>query len=149
MDLIDEKYSWYKLSNTVINVLVDDFVDFKSKLFGDLSFLWSVDLTHKGEKVMTTLRASVSGVQIMKSNVLNDFLLFVDITLWDRDIFLSLEIVLSCISIRTTDSLDGATSGFDIDNITNCDLLLLNVLIDAWVELELLLALGGLQTDND
>jgi hypothetical protein len=93
---------------------------------------------------MTTLRASISSVQIMKCNVLNDFLLFVDITLWNRNIFFSFEIVLSCICIGATDSLDCTTGGFDIDNITNCDLLLLNVLIYAWVELQLLLSLCGL-----
>jgi len=30
MDLIDEENTWDEFSNTVINILVDDFVDFKS-----------------------------------------------------------------------------------------------------------------------
>jgi Tol biopolymer transport system component len=30
MDLIDEEYSWDQLSNTVIDILVNDFIDFKS-----------------------------------------------------------------------------------------------------------------------
>ena len=46
MDLIDEEHTWHKLSNTVINVLINDLVDFKTKLFGDFSFLGSVNLTH-------------------------------------------------------------------------------------------------------
>jgi hypothetical protein len=44
--LIDEEDTWYKLSNTVINVFVDDFVDFESELLGDLSLFWSVNLSH-------------------------------------------------------------------------------------------------------
>ena len=47
VDLINEEDSWYKLCNTVINILVHYFVDLKSKLLCDFSLLGSVDLAHQ------------------------------------------------------------------------------------------------------
>jgi len=44
--LIDEQDTWNKLSNTMVYVFVNDFVDFKSQFFSDFGFLWSVDLAH-------------------------------------------------------------------------------------------------------
>lgn len=83
----------------MINVLVNDLIDFKSQLFGDFSLLGSVDLAHQREEVVTTLRASVGNIQVVKSHILNDLLLLMNITLGNGNILLSLEIVLSCISI--------------------------------------------------
>jgi len=45
--LIDEEDTWHEFSDSVINVFVDDFVNFESELFGDLSLFWSVNLSHQ------------------------------------------------------------------------------------------------------
>ena len=47
VDLIDEEYTWNQLGNTVIDILVNDLIDFKSKFFGDFSLLRSVNLAHQ------------------------------------------------------------------------------------------------------
>ena len=65
MDLIDEQDTGDKLSNTMIDVLVNNFVDLKSELLGDFSFLGSVDLTHDRKEVLTTLRSSVRHIKIV------------------------------------------------------------------------------------
>lgn len=46
MDLIDEENAWNELSDTVIDVLVDNLVDLKSELLGDFGLLRPVDLAH-------------------------------------------------------------------------------------------------------
>jgi hypothetical protein len=133
----------------VVNILIDNLVDLKSELLSNFSFLGSIDLAHEREEIMSTLRTSIGNIQVMKSNILNDFLLFVNITLRNRNILLSLKIIFGCVSIRTTNTLYGSTSRFNVNYITNCNLLLLNVLINAWVELQLFLSLGGLQAYDD
>ena len=46
VDFINEQHSRDQFSNAVINVLVNNLVDFNSELFCDFSFLRSVDLAH-------------------------------------------------------------------------------------------------------
>ncbi len=99
VDLIDEQDTWNKLSNTVIYVFVDDFVDFKSEFLGDFGFLWSVDLTHQRKEIVTTLRTSVGHIEIVEGDVLNDFFLFVDISFWNWNILFSFEIILGGVGV--------------------------------------------------
>ena len=149
VDLIDEEDTWNKLSNTMIDILVHNFVDFKAELFGNFGFLGSINLAHERQEVVSSLWASVCNVQIMKSNILYNFLFLVDITFRDRYILFSLKIVLGGIGIRATDTLYCTASCLNVNYITNCDFLLLNVFVNAWIKLKLLLALGCLQADND
>jgi len=99
VDLIDEQDTWNKLGNTVIYVFVHNFVDFKSQLLSDFGFLWSVDLTHQRKEIVSTLRLGVSHIEIMKGNILNDFFLLVNISLWNWDVLFSFEIVLGSIGV--------------------------------------------------
>ena len=46
VDLIDEKNTWDEFSNTMINIFIDNLIDFKSEFFCNFSLLWSVDLAH-------------------------------------------------------------------------------------------------------
>lgn len=62
VDLVDEEHSWHQLSNTVIDVLVDNFVDLKSQLLGDFGLLRSVDLAHEREEVMSTLGSRIGDI---------------------------------------------------------------------------------------
>jgi hypothetical protein len=43
---------------------------------------------------MTSLRLSIGHVEIVEGHVLNDLLLLVHITFWDRHVLLGLEVVL-------------------------------------------------------
>jgi len=133
----------------VVNILIDNLVDLKSELLSNFSFLGSIDLAHERKEIMSTLRTSISNIQVMKSNILNDFLLFVNITFRDGNIFLSLKIILGGVSVRTTDTLDSSTCCFNVNYITNCNLFLLDILVNARVELQLLLSFSGLQADNN
>ena len=94
MDLIDEENTWYKLGDTVVNVLVNNFVDFQSQLLGDFGLLWSVDLAHQGKEVMTSLWSSICHIKIVQCHILYNLLLLVNITLWNWHVFFGLEIVL-------------------------------------------------------
>ena len=149
MDLIDEEDSWDELGDAVIDVSIDDFIDFESKLLSNFSLLGSVDLRHEAHKVMTSLRSSVSAVEIVKGDILHNLLLLVYITLRDGNVLLSLKIILGGVGIGSADSLDGTAGGLDVDDIADSDLLLLKVLVDAWVKLKLLLTLGSLEADDN
>lgn len=133
----------------MINVSVYYFVNLEAQLFSNFSLLRSVNLTHKRQEVVTSLRLSISNIQIMESYILNNFFLLVDITFGDRDVLFSFKVVLGGISIRSSDSLNSTTSGFDVDNITYSNLLLLDVLVNTGIKFELLLSLGSLERDNN
>lgn len=98
---------------------------------------------------MTALGASVGSIEVMQRHILNDFLLLVDVSLRDGNVLLGLEIVLGGIGVGSAHALDSATCSLDVDHITDGDLLFLNVLVYARIELELLLSLSGLETHND
>jgi len=82
MDLIDEENSRYKLSNTLIDVPVYNFINFPSKFISDLSLFWFHDLSHQAHEIISSLWLSIGHVQIMESNILNDLLLFVYVSFW-------------------------------------------------------------------
>ena len=98
---------------------------------------------------MATLGSSVGYIKVMESHVLNNFLLLVDVALGNRHILFGLQIILSRVRIRPTDTLDGATCRFNVDDIADRDLLLLNILVDARIQLELLLTLGCLEANDN
>lgn len=107
VNLIDEEDAWHKFSNTVINVFVDDFVDFKTELLSDLGLFRSVDLAHEGQEVTTTLGLCVCNIQVVESDVLNDFLLLVHITLGNGNVLFSLEVELSSVRVAAAYALHG------------------------------------------
>lgn len=63
--LIDKENTRNKLSNTLVNVFVDDLVDFCPQLVGNLSLPWLHELTHHAHDILTTLRLRVGNVEIM------------------------------------------------------------------------------------
>lgn len=97
--LINEKDTWNKLGDTVIDVFVHNFVNFESQLFGDLGLLWSVDLAHEGQEIVATLWLGVGHIEIVEGHILDDLLLLMDISLWNWDIFLSLEVIFGSVGI--------------------------------------------------
>lgn len=107
VNLIDEEHARHELGNTVVDVFVDDFVDFETELLSDLSLLGSVDLAHEGKEVTTTLGFGVSNIKIVKGHILDDFLLLVNVTLGDGHVLLGLQVELGSVRIATAYALDG------------------------------------------
>jgi len=149
MNFIDEENSWDEFGNTLINVFVDNFIDFSSELFSNFGLLGLHNLSHQRKEILTSLGLGVGNIQIVEGNILNYFFLLVNITFGKRDILFSFQIVFGSISIASSDSFDVSTGSFNVDNITNLDFFLLHVFINAGVKLELLGSLGGLQCDDD
>ena len=65
---------------TLIDIFVDDFVDFFSQLVGNFRLLGLHELAHHGHDVLTALRLSIGEVEIVQRHILNHFLLLVDVT---------------------------------------------------------------------
>jgi hypothetical protein len=55
---IDEEHSRHKFSDSLVDVLVHDLVDFSSQLLGDLSFLWLRYLSQERDEIMPALRSA-------------------------------------------------------------------------------------------
>ena len=97
MNFVDKKHSGNELSDAVINVFVDDLIDFKSKFLCDLSFLWPVNLAHQGKEITAALWSSVCDVKIVKCYILNNFFFLMNITFRNWDILFSFQIEFSCV----------------------------------------------------
>lgn len=82
MDLIDKKYTWNQLGNTLVYVSVDDFIDFTSEFVSDLCFLGLHDLSHQTHEIVPSLWLRISHIQIMKGHILNDFFFLMNVSLW-------------------------------------------------------------------
>ena len=93
VDLVDEDDAWDDLCNTLVNIALDDFIDLSSKLLGDFGPATLDETAHDAHDVLAALRSSVCGVKITKGDVLNEFLVLVNIALWQRDIGFGLEVI--------------------------------------------------------
>lgn len=131
--LIDEEHSRHKLSDAVVNVLVHNLVDFESQFFCDFSLLGSVHLGHQRHEVVSSLGPSISYVEIVKSHILDNFFFFVNIAFRNWNVFFGLQIKFSRIRVRAAHTFHSATCGLNIDDITYCHFLFLNVFINARV----------------
>ena len=106
MDLIDKEDAWNKLCNTLVNISINDFVDFPSKFISDLCFLWFHNLSHQAHEIITSLWLCIGHIEIVKSDILDDFLLLMNISLWQRNILFGLQIIFAGICVTSSDSLD-------------------------------------------
>jgi len=93
--LIDEENTRDKLSNALVDVSIDYFVDLTSKFLGNFCLLRLHDLSHQTHEIVTPLRTSIGHIKIVKGDILNNFFLFVDISFGKRYILLSLKIKLA------------------------------------------------------
>lgn len=71
------------------------------------------------------------------------------ISLGNQHILLSFQVVLGGESVTSTHSFDIARGSFDVNYIPDCDLFLLQGLIDGRIQAQLFGALSGYQTQND
>ena len=105
MDLIDKEDPRNEFGDSLVNIAVNDFVDLCSKFLGDFGFLGLHDLPHQTHEIVASLRFSVSHIQIMQSDILDDLFLLVDVSFRKRNVLLSLEVKLTGVGIATSNSL--------------------------------------------
>mmetsp|Transcript_20953 Transcript_20953/g.54113 ORF Transcript_20953/g.54113 Transcript_20953/m.54113 type:complete len:348 (-) Transcript_20953:545-1588(-) len=147
--LIHEEYTGHKLSNTLINVLVDHLVDLHSQFLGDFSLLRLHHLPHQRHNVLTTLGFSVGVVQIMEGHILHDLLLLMHLSFWYRYVLLCLKVILGGVRVRAPNSLYCPAVCLDVDDITDGNLFFLQPFINARIKLQLLATLSCLQPNED
>ena len=82
MDLIDKEDAWNKLCNTLVNISINDFFDLTSKFISDFCFLWLHNLSHQAHEIITALWLGIGHIEIVKSDILDDFFLLMNISLW-------------------------------------------------------------------
>lgn len=133
MTFVDEEEAKIELCDVVINVTFDDFIDFLAELISDFSLSDLVELVQNGNKILATLWLSVCNVQIMKSDLLDDFLLFVDLTLRDRDELIIFQLSICDVLVCPTKSFHNTRVCLDVDNVSLADILLFELLVDGAV----------------
>jgi len=106
MHLIDKQHSWDQFCYALVNVLAHNFINFFSEFLSDFGLFWLHDRVHHAEKVLTAFWSGIGDIEIVKGDVLDDFLLFVDIAFWEWDVLLGLEIVFGGVLIATADTFD-------------------------------------------
>jgi hypothetical protein len=117
--LIDEENSGYQLSNALVNVAVDYFVDLASQFLCHLGLLRFHDLTHETHEIVASLRTGIGHIQIVKGDILNNLFFLVNISLRKRHILFSLQIELAGIRVASADSLDVSSGCFDVDDVSD------------------------------
>ena len=133
MNFIDEDDSWNDLRDTLVNITLDNFINLSAKLIGDFCPATLDETAHDAHNILAALWSSICGIEVTKSDVLNELLALVDIALGQRDIGFRLEVIGGCIGIRATNTFDGTGVCFDIDDITNDDFFFEDGLIDTRV----------------
>ncbi|KAI6757673.1 hypothetical protein HG531_003498 [Fusarium graminearum] len=146
--LIDKQNTRHKLSDTLVDVLADHFVDLATQLVRNLRHLGLHQLAHHTHNVLAALGTRIGHIQVVQRNILYDFLLLVHLALGNGHILLRLEIEFRSIGVRSSDSFAGTGVRFDIDNIADCNSLLLDRLVDTRVEAKLLLSLCALESNQ-
>jgi len=81
------------------------------------------------------LRPSISDIEVVEGDILNDLLPLVDVALRDRDVLLGFEVVLGRKGVAASLSLNGAAVGLDVYDVPDLDPLLLDVFVDGGVQL--------------
>mmetsp|Transcript_21276 Transcript_21276/g.53586 ORF Transcript_21276/g.53586 Transcript_21276/m.53586 type:complete len:495 (-) Transcript_21276:8-1492(-) len=147
--LVDEEHAGDELRDPLVDVLGDHLVDLHAQLLRDLRLLGLCHLVHHAEHVLAALRPRVGHVEVVEGHVLDDLLLLVHVALGEGDVLLRLEVILCRVRVRPAHPLDRPRVCLDVDDVSDRHLLLLDRLVDAGVELELLGPLGRLQADDD
>lgn len=147
--LVDEEDTGNELRNALVDVAVDDLVDLLAQLLRNLGLLGLHELSHHAHHILSTLGPGIGHVQIVQRHILDDFLLLVDLSLRYGHVFLSFKIELGGVGVGPSDTLAGSSIRFDVNDVSHGDTLLLDSLVDAGVQAQLLGTLGGLQTDDE
>jgi hypothetical protein len=93
VDLVDEDDTWDDLCNALVNIALDDLIDLSSELLGDFGPATLDETAHDAHNVLAALWSSVCGVKITKGDVLDEFLVLVNIALGQGDIGFRLEVI--------------------------------------------------------
>lgn len=146
--LVNEQNTGHQLCNTLVNVAVDNLVNLLAQLVRNLGLLGLHQLAHHAHNILTALRARVCHIQIVEGHILDDLLLLVDFALGNGHILLCLKVEFGRIGVGSADSLACSGVCFDVDNVSDCDALLLDGFVDARIQAQLLGALGRLQSND-
>jgi hypothetical protein len=146
--LVDEEHTRYKLGNTLVDVLVDDLVDLAAQLLCDLGLARLHQLAHHAHNILSALWSCIRDVQIVQRDILHDVLLLVYVALRYGNVLLSLQIELCRERIATSNPLDCASVGLDVDDISNAHSLLLDRLVNAGVQSKLFRSSRAPQCDQ-
>merc|ERR1719379_913769 len=149
VDLIDEEHAWNKFRDALVNVPVDDFVDFRAQLLRDLGLPRLHELPHDRHDVLAALRLGVGHVEVMEGDILHDLFLLVHVALGNRHVLVGLQVELRCVCIRPAHALGSPCVCLDVDYIADRHLLLRERFVNLRRELERLRPLRRLQTDHD
>eukprot|EP00160_Parvularia_atlantis_P016426 Unigene5212_Nuclearia_a/m.15979 Unigene5212_Nuclearia_a/g.15979 ORF Unigene5212_Nuclearia_a/g.15979 Unigene5212_Nuclearia_a/m.15979 type:complete len:306 (-) Unigene5212_Nuclearia_a:346-1263(-) len=103
--LVHKEHARHELRHAVLNVLVHNLVDLAPQLVGNLGLARLEQLIHHRHDVLASLRARVGHVEVVQRHVLDDLLLLVHITLWQRHVLLRLEVKLGRKRVRSADAL--------------------------------------------
>ena len=57
MYFINEKNSWNQFGYSLVDIFINDFIDFLSEFFGDFSFFGFHNLAHERDEVLAVLRS--------------------------------------------------------------------------------------------
>mmetsp|Transcript_6282 Transcript_6282/g.18359 ORF Transcript_6282/g.18359 Transcript_6282/m.18359 type:complete len:351 (+) Transcript_6282:612-1664(+) len=147
VDLVDEQNAGNEFGDTLVDVPVHNPVDLRSQLLGDFCLLGLHHLAHHGQDILATLGPGVGHVQVVERHVLDDLLLLVHVSLGQGHVLLRLKIKLCRVGVGSPDALHRPARGFNVDHISHGDLLLLDGLVDLWVETKRLAALGCLESN--
>mmetsp|Transcript_61866 Transcript_61866/g.143983 ORF Transcript_61866/g.143983 Transcript_61866/m.143983 type:complete len:244 (-) Transcript_61866:365-1096(-) len=148
VDLVNEEYSWYQLRNALIYVPVDNLVDLKPELLGDLSFPGFHEGAHDAGDVLASLRLGIRLIQVMECYVLHNLLLLVHIALGHWHVLICLKIELCSIVVAAADAPRDATVCLNVDDVPDLHLLLLQALVDLRCQFQRLLTFGGLEANH-
>ena len=146
---VDEEDARHQLRDALVNVPVHDLVDFLAQLFRDFRLLGLHQLPHDAHNVPAALGAGVGHVQIVQRHVLDDFLLFVHVALGQRHVLLGFQVKLRRVVVAAADAFDGARRGFNVNDVADLHLFLLQAFVNGRVQLEVFHALHRLQPHHD
>ena len=145
MNLINKQDTWHEFCNTLIDISVDDFVDLSSEFISDFCLFRFHNLAHQTHEIISTLRPSVSHIEIMKCNVLNNLLLLMNITFGEWYVLFSFKIVFTGICITSSNPLYISCWGFNVNDIADWAFFSGQIFMDRRIQFKLFCTLWSLE----
>mmetsp|Transcript_15658 Transcript_15658/g.28470 ORF Transcript_15658/g.28470 Transcript_15658/m.28470 type:complete len:203 (+) Transcript_15658:476-1084(+) len=148
MNFIHKQHTRNQLRHTLINVTIDDAVDFGPKFVRNFCFLWFSHGCHHTHDIPSSLGAGIGHVQIMQRYILHYLLLFVHVALWKWDILFCLQIKLGGKRITSTHTFHSSRVGFNVNDISHGHALFRQGIMNGWIETKRFGSLGCLEAND-
>mmetsp|Transcript_72019 Transcript_72019/g.154140 ORF Transcript_72019/g.154140 Transcript_72019/m.154140 type:complete len:378 (+) Transcript_72019:146-1279(+) len=146
--LVDEEHAWHQLCDSLVDIPVHDLVDLQPELLGDLGFPRLHEGAHDAREVLPALRLRVGLVEVVQCDVLNNFLLLVNVALGHWHVLVGFQVELRGVGVAAAYAPGHATASLDVDDIAHSHLLFLQTFINLRGQLQCLLTLCGLQANH-